>query len=351
MAARKVAKKVLCTLGPASLHPEVIAALDERGVDLFRINLSHTGPEAVHPTIDFVRKHSATPICLDTEGAQVRCGAMTDGVVLAAGDTVQLLPGSGLGTGESIALRPVSIFPQLEAGALVRIDFDGAVLRVTGVGAGEARAEVIEGGKVRSNKAVVVDPPPRLPSLTEHDLASIEIGVRAGIRHFALSFANGADEVQRLRELVPPDSHVIAKIESMRGVHDVEGIATVADAVLIDRGDLSREVPMEHVPIYQKHIIRQANALNTPVYVATNLLESMIVNRNPTLAESNDIFNTLYDGAHGLVLAAETAMGDHPVESVDAVLRMIDAFERSTARPIFGERRSGPRVGDTRDHE
>jgi pyruvate kinase len=111
----------------------------------------------------------------------------------------------------------------------------------------------------------------------------------------------------------------------------------VADAVLIDRGDLSREVPIEHVPIYQKHIIRCANAHNTPVYVATNLLESMLVKRTPTLAEANDIVNTLYDGAHGLVLAAETAMGQHPVESVEMVIRILEAFENSTAPPVFAD--------------
>jgi pyruvate kinase len=173
--------------------------------------------------------------------------------------------------------------------------------------------------------------------LSEDDLISIEIGVRHGIQHFALSFANAAEDVAHLRDLLPPEAYVIAKIESRRGVNNVEQITSVADAILIDRGDLSREVPIEHVPIYQKHIIRCANALNTPVYVATNLLESMLVKRTPTLAEANDIVNTLYDGAHGLVLAAETAIGQHPVESVEMVIRILEAFENSTARPVFAD--------------
>ena len=331
------AKKILCTLGPASLRPEVIAELDRRGVALFRINLSHTPPDAVESTIEFVRRHSQTPICLDTEGAQVRCGVMTEGVALAKGEPVKLVTGDALGTASAIALRPASIFDELQAGSTVRIDFDGAALRVTRITSGETEAVVVEGGTVGSNRAVVIEPPPRLPSLTEHDLASIELGVRAGIEHFALSFANDADDVARLRELLPAEAYVIAKIESRAGVHHVERITSVADAVLIDRGDLSREVPIEHVPLYQKHIIRCANALNTPVYVATNLLESMLVSRNPTLAEANDIINTLYDGAHGLVLAAETAIGEHPVQSVDMVMRIVDAFERSTARPVFDD--------------
>ena len=331
------AKKILCTLGPASLRPDVITELDDRGVDLFRINLSHTKPDAVGSTIEFVRRHSHTPICLDTEGAQVRCGLMTPGVVVTEGQSVSLSATDDLGMADAITLRPPSIFEELEVGSLLNVDFHGAALRVTSVGTGEAEAVVVEGGGVGSNKAVTIDPPPRLPSLTDDDRAAIEIGISHGIRHFALSFANDADDVERLRELLPPEAQVIAKVESRAGVHNVERITSVADAVLVDRGDLSREVPIEHVPIYQKHIIRCANALNTPVYVATNLLESMLVNRTPTLAEANDIVNTLYDGAHGLVLAAETALGQHPVQSVEMVMRIVEAFERSTARPVFDD--------------
>lgn len=331
------AKKILCTLGPASLRPEIVVELDRRGVDLFRINLSHTPPDAVESTIEFVRGHSQTPICLDTEGAQVRCGRMMPGIVVSEGRSVKLMSTDALGTADAITLRPASIFDELQAGSIVNVDFDRATLRVTRTVAEEAEAVVVEGGKVGSNKAVAIEPPPRLPSLTEDDLTAIELGVRCEIQHFALSFANDADDVAHLRDLLPSDAYVIAKIESRSGVHNVERITSVADAVLIDRGDLSREVPIEHVPIYQKHIIRCANALNTPVYVATNLLESMLVNRNPTLAEANDIVNTLYDGAHGLVLAAETAIGKHPVQSVEMVMRIVEAFERSTARPIFDD--------------
>jgi pyruvate kinase len=332
------AKTILCTLGPASLRPDVVKELDARGIDLFRINLSHTPPDAVESTIEFVRRYSSTPICLDTEGAQVRCGMMMPGVVVTQGQAIRLTSTDSLGMADTLALRPPSVFEELRVGSIVKVDFDGAELRVTKVGDGDAEAIAVEGGGVGSNKAVTIEPPPRLPPFTDHDLGAIELGIRHGIQHFALSFANTADDVAGLRDRVPPDSHVIAKIESRTGVENVEGITSAADAVLIDRGDLSREVPIEYVPVYQKHIIRCANALNTPVFVATNLLESMVTNRGPTVAEANDIVNTLYDGAHGLVLAAETAIGEHPVQSVDMVLRVLEAFERSTARPVFGER-------------
>ena len=328
-------KKILCTLGPASMQPEIVAGLAARGVDLFRINLSHTPPDAVESAIEFVRKHSQTPICLDTEGAQVRCGLMESGVAMSEGQSVKLVSTQVTGTAETIMLRPASIFEELREGSVVYVDFDGAALRVTKVGAGEAEAVVIDRGGVGSNKAVTIDPPPRLPALTEDDVRSIEIGVRHGIEHFALSFANAAEDVARLRDLLPSGAYVIAKIESRRGVANVEQITGVSDAILIDRGDLSREVPIEHVPLYQKHIIRCANALSTPVFVATNLLESMLIKRTPTLAEANDIINTLYDGAHGLVLAAETAIGHHPVESVDMVIRILETFENSTGRGVL----------------
>jgi pyruvate kinase len=331
------AKTILCTLGPASMRPDIVKELDARRIDMFRINLSHTPPDAVESTIEFVRRYSSTPICIDTEGAQVRCGAMMPGVVLTKGQAIKLTSTDSVGTADTLAVRPPSVLEELGVGSALQVDFDGAELRVTSVGEGDVEAIVVDGGHVGSNKAVTIEPLPRLPPFTDHDVTAVKLSVRHGIRHFALSFTNEAEDVARFRDLLPPDSYVIAKIENKTGVQNVEGITSAADAVLIDRGDLSREVAIEYVPVYQKHIIRCANALNTPVFVATNLLESMITHRVPTVAEANDIVNTLYDGAHGLVLAAETAIGEHPVQSVDMVLRVLEAFERSTAGPVLGE--------------
>ena len=154
------------------------------------------------------------------------------------------------------------------------------------------------------------------------------IGRRMGIDHYALSFATSGRAVRRIRELIPPGAHLISKIESRAGVQNMDGIIEASDAVLLDRGDLSREVPLEEVPYYQKAIARRANRLRKPLYVATNLLESMVLNSRPTVAEVNDVANTLLDGAHGLVLAAETAIGVDPVGAVDMVKRAIEAFER-----------------------
>ncbi len=331
---------ILCTLGPASMEAGVIRDLSTRGVDLFRINLSHTPLDAVEPAIRFVREHSPVPICLDTEGPQVRCGPMRPDTVLVEGAEVELSAEAVEGTPERFTLWPRTIFDALAPGAVLSVDFDGAMLRITDVERGRAVATVTAGGRVRSNRAVTADPPPDLPALSGKDLAAIEVGRRLGVRAYALSFASCAEDVVRLRSLAPEGSFIIAKIESRRGVRNMDEIIAATDAALIDRGDLSREIPLEHVPYYQKAIVRRANRWNRPVYVATNLLESMVTNRLPTIAEANDLANTLLDGVHGLVLAAETAIGVDPVGSVDMVRRAIGAFERASESQLLEEDRA-----------
>ena len=331
--------RILCTLGPASLCPPVIRGLEQRGVDLFRINLSHTPLDAVEGTIRMVQDLSGVPICLDTEGAQVRCGAMAPAVTLTAGTQVRLTTEDVVGTADELTLRPASVFRTLAAGASVSIDFDGALLRVTKTQGEVAVAVVVDGGRVLSNRAVSIDPPPALPPLTGKDRAAIETGIACGIEHFALSFASSAADVAYFRSLLPAGAYVIAKLESRAGVAHQSEILRAADAVVIDRGDLSREIPLEFVPFYQKAIVRQANRWRTPVLVATNLLESMVTNRRATVAEVNDIANTLLDGAHGLVLAAETAVGVDPLGAVDTVRRSIRAFERSSLAALLDEER------------
>lgn len=336
--------QILCTLGPASLSAEVIEQLDQAGVDLFRINLSHTPLEQLERCIGLVRSASLRPLCVDLEGAQVRCGAMAPGVVLRKGDTVRLTATPVQGSREELSLAPGSVFTALREDSLVTIDFDGAQLRVRRAAEDCAEAVVVDGGMVRSRKGVVVDPAPVLPALTDKDRAAIALSVGMGIRHVALSFASSAADIDLVRSLAP-DAHLIAKIESGAGVRNMDGIIDRSDAVLIDRGDLSREVPLEYVPFYQKAIARRANRWSRPVYVATNLLESMVTSRNPTIAEANDVANTLLDGVHGLVLAAETAIGHDPVGIVQMVSRMIRAFEWSNFATLLDRDQPDPVIG------
>jgi pyruvate kinase len=327
------------------MHPEVIKSLDEKGVDVFRLNLSHMPIPKLEAAIRFVQDNTSKPLCLDTDGAQVRCGSMADAVFMEPGSTVALRPDPVLGSSTELTLRPRTVFNSLQPGHLVSIDFNGALLRVTETQVDHALAVVLEGGAVGSNRAVTIDPPPSLPALTDSDKEAVRIGRSLGARYVALSFARRAQDVTRLRTLAGPGSYVISKIETRAGVRNMDGVIAASDAVIIDRGDLSREVPLAHVPMHQKEIIRRSNAANTPVFVATNLLESMVANRTPTIAEANDIINTLLDGAHGLVLAAETTVGRHPVETVEMIVNLIEAFEWT------GERRLYPKKMSLRNRE
>ncbi len=331
MSNRKRIINILCTLGPSSMNQATIERLEERGVNLFRINLSHTPLDKIAETIETIQKYSKrdTPICLDTEGAQVRNGTMVPDTVVKDRQHIRLVSDPVIGTEECISLTPTSVFSELKPNSLVGIDFDGVVLLVLKSDENSAETVVLNGGRVGSNKAVIVDPAPVLPPLSEKDIEAVKIGNSYGITHYALSFANRADDVRALRKLTGPDSTIISKIESKLGVRNLDEIMVETDEILIDRGDLSREVPLENIPLLQKAILRKANIVNTPANVATNLLESMIVNRKPTRAELNDIINTMIDGANGLVLAAECAIGKHPVGAVDMVLSLVERFHRS----------------------
>lgn len=328
MSSRRIVS-VLCTLGPSSLNRSTIERLQSRGVDLFRINLSHTPLDRVAETIRTIQSFSNVPVCLDTEGAQVRTGTLGANIEVVDRQHVTLTAEPIVGDGDHFALTPASVFDELKPNTLIGVDFDGVVLLVLQSRGDRVDTVVLNGGGIGSNKAVTVDPAPILPPLSEKDVQAIKIGLEYGVSHFALSFANSADDVKQLRALVGPDATIISKIESRRGVRNIDAILAETDEILIDRGDLSREVPLENLPFLQKAIIRKANIVKVPVNVATNLLESMIVNRKPTRAELNDIVNTMLDGANGLVLAAETAIGSHPVRTVDIVLGLIERYRRS----------------------
>jgi pyruvate kinase len=328
---------ILCTLGPRSLNRETITALDAYDVDLFRVNLSHTAVDEIEDVISLIRSHSTTPICLDTEGPQVRCGPMAAETRLEPGAQVVLTAEEVLGTSERLTLRPAAAIGQLQVGSVLSIDFDGATVAITAVRHDHATAEVETAGRVRSNRAVTVRPQPGLPALSEKDLAALTVGARTGVGHYALSFAGNAADVDHLRSLAPEGAEIIAKIESKSGLLHMDEIVSAADSVLVDRGDLSREIPIERVPYWQKAIVRRCNRWNRRLYVATNLLDSMLTSPTPTVAEANDIANTLLDGVHGLVLAAETAVGVDPVGVVEMTRRMIAAFESATGNQAFAD--------------
>ncbi len=320
--------KLLCTLGPSSFDKSSIVKLDDLGVDIFRINLSHTELKDLGNLIRGIKRCTNKPICLDTEGAQVRTGYMKNGkIFLKEERIIKITKEKVVGNTERFSLNPGTAVDQLNVGDMVSIDFDSLILLVTKCYRGFIEAKVVSGGYAGSNKAVTIDRDLKLPVISEKDRKAVRIGLRHGIKHYALSFANSKEAVESFRKLAGRKITLISKIESKEGVRNLDGILKVSDAVLIDRGDLSREEPIEKIPFIQKLIIKKANAKKVPVYVATNLLESMVKDKKPTRAEAGDVINTLLDGADGLVLAAETAIGKYPIQCAVMISKMIDRFQ------------------------
>ncbi|NQU57625.1 MAG: hypothetical protein HQ513_10345 [Rhodospirillales bacterium] len=317
--------KILVTLGPSSMSEDIVKRCADSDVYVFRINLSHTPLEDVAPAIEKIRGWTDVPICLDSEGAQLRNQKMqSNAVSFIEGGKVKIHFNAVVGDSGNLSFTPEGIARQFIVGDEIGIDFDHVLLRITETSEDGALAIVVSGGAVGSNKAADANRDLDFDPLTAKDRSAIKIGRDLGIHHFALSFANTPDDVETMRAECGPGATIICKIESPMGLANLEGIVERADEILIDRGDLSRKIPIEKVPFLQRGIIAQARKQGTPVFVATNLLESMVTQRSPTRAEVNDVVSTLLMGADGLVLAAETAIGNYPAEAVAMVRRLID---------------------------
>jgi pyruvate kinase len=333
---------IIATLGPSSLNEETLKRIDHSGASFVRINLSHTPIERLEPTIELITRYIKAPLILDTEGSQVRTGMLDTGqVTLKSGEHIWVGCNTNCKQEFTIALRPVQVLPNLQVGDLLFVDFDTAILRVDDVNESATKHRilcyVITGGVVGSNKAVTVENQCfSLPALSTRDLQSIELAKKHGIDKFTLSFIDNAREVAEFRALYP-EANAISKIETISGVQNLSEILEVSDGILIDRGDLSRELSLEKIPLAQKIICLRANQAKKPVYVATNLLDTMMVNRKPSRAEVNDIVNTILDGATGLVLAAETAIGQHPVETINFVRGLANHIEPISRAHLSGK--------------
>ena len=323
--------KILATLGPSSLNEKTVGACTELGVDVFRLNLSHTPLNEIEQSIRLIQSWTDVPICLDSEGAQLRNGSMiNERVEFLRGEEIRIEIDPVVGDSTRISFNPTSVCNQFDVGDVIRVDFNHVQLKITEKCTNSYIAVVEESGVIGSNKAADVNRDLIFDPLTEKDRDAIEIGLDNGVRDFAMSFTNGPGDVDLMRKLCGSEAKIICKIESRPGVENLNGILGKADAILIDRGDLSRSVPIELVPFLQRRIISTARYLDTPVFVATNLLETMITTRTPTRAEINDVVSTLEMGATGLVLAAETAIGKYPIEAVQMIRSLIDQSERWT---------------------
>jgi len=259
-------------------------------------------------------------VCLDSEGAQIRNQEMVnESVFYQKGGTVVVHQKPVIGDSENISFTPNNVVQQLQIGDRVRVDFNSVCFLITQKKQDHLIAIVEEGGYVGSNKAADTDGDVKLDPVTPKDREAFKIGLKMGVTNFSLSFTNSAEDVHQIRKVIGYDTNLISKIESVRGVLNLKEILPIVNQILIDRGDLSREVDIEKIPFVQRMIISCAKSKGTPVFVATNLLETMINSNSPTRAEANDVASTLLMGASGLVLAAETAIGAYPTEAVEMI--------------------------------
>ena len=321
--------KIISTIGPVCFKESIIKKMDNSGVDFFRINMSHTKNEDLEGIVQQLRVWTSREICIDTEGAQIRTGVFYNKFIKVKSHNIVRFTLADIkgDTGTvPISVNPWEIF---QPGDVLRIDFHSAIIQITKIEETNAFGRVLEGGIIGSNKGISIDREIQLPGFTIKDIRSFEIAKKLGVRTLGLSFASSANDVCKLREMFDEKVTIISKIESIKGMSRIEEICNESDAILIDRGDLSRDIPIEKISFAQNYIQKVANKNKTPVYVATNILENMVANCKPTRAEVNDITSALYSGVEGLVLAAETAIGKYPVESVRMVAGIVNEFENN----------------------
>ena len=319
--------KLICTLGPASLKKKLLKELRTIGVDLFRLNLSHLTLSQLKKKITYLKKNKINNICIDTEGAQVRTTKVYSKVYLKRNHKINICSGDKISNKKNIFLYPKIDLKKIKKLTEIEIGFENLKVIVLRNNNKSLFCKVSSPGFLESNKGVHIKQDIYLNYLTEKDKQAIEIGKKENIKYYALSFANSEDDVKKFKKLVNrKNSFIISKVETSNALKNFTKISKLSNATLLDRGDLSRYVAVERIPIIQLDLLKKSKKINRPMFVATNLLESMVNKPLPTRAESNDIFFTLLSGSKGLVLAAETAIGKYPVECARFIKKCINSF-------------------------
>ena len=325
--------KIVATLGPATGGEAQIAALLEAGVNVVRINASHGTPEIRGQWIKLVRRAAdaqgqPVAVLVDLQGPRIRVGQLPQPRELVPGATVVFAP-EAVAKGEELPTTYEDLAKDVRVGAKVLLNDGLLSVEVTKVAPPRVTGRVVDGGTLTSHKGMNL---PGLqvsaPALTDKDREDVADAVAAGADYLALSFVRKAEDLAELRTLVPPQMKLVAKIEKATALDDLPRILQACDAVMVARGDLGVELPFEEVPIVQKRLIHEANLHGKPVITATQMLESMVHNPRPTRAEASDVANAILDGTDAVMLSAETAAGDYPIDAVRAMDRIIREMER-----------------------
>ncbi|MEF8786814.1 MAG: pyruvate kinase [Haloarculaceae archaeon] len=343
--------KIVCTLGPASEDGETITALANAGMSVARLNASHGTTAQRRDLIELVRavdERTDQPVAtlLDLPGPEVRTATLDSPLSLADGDSVEFVEGEEA-TRDRIGLsRPID---EAAVDDIVLLDDGHIEATITAVADGVVTARIDSGGELKSRAGVNVPGVDLdLPTITEVDHQELDLAAEMNVDFVAASFVRSADDIYEISgelEARGADIPLIAKIERADAVDNIEDIIDAAYGVMVARGDLGVECPLEDVPIIQKRIVRQCHRAGVPVITATEMLDSMIHNRRPTRAEASDVANAVLDGTDAVMLSGETAVGDHPVRVVETMCRIIEDVEDSEEYDELLEQRVPPADG------
>lgn len=332
--------KIVCTLGPATASDEAVRALVDAGMDVARLNFSHGGYPDHEANYKRVRAASdgsgrAVGVLADLQGPKIRLGRFAAGPAYwATGDTVRITIDDLEGTQDRVSTTYKRLAEDAKPGDRVLVDDGNVGLVVESIDGNDVVCTVTEGGPVSNNKGMSM---PGMnvsaPALSEKDIDDLEFALRLGVDLVALSFVRSPADIEVVHEVMDRVGRrvpVIAKLEKPEAIDNLEAIVLAFDAIMVARGDLGVELPLEEVPLVQKRAIQMARENAKPVIVATQMLESMIENSRPTRAEASDVANAVLDGTDAVMLSGETSVGKYPLEAVQTMARIISAVEENS---------------------
>lgn len=331
---------IIGTIGPASDNEEMFTKLVEAGLNVARINFSHGGYEENAEKIATIKRvreklNKSVALLLDTKGPEIRTGKLESGdekVTIEEGQEFTFIHDDIIGNNTKTTVTYKDLYKDVKPGAKILVD-DGAIeFEVVSVEGKDIKCKALNTAKLGSRKTMNVPGLKlNLPALAQKDIEDITNGVKAGFDFIAASFVRRASDVQAIRELLNKNGgehvKIISKIESQEGIDNFEEILELSDGIMVARGDMGVEIPMEQVPIVQKHFIKRCNQVGKPVVTATQMLESMTSSPRPTRAEVSDVANAVYDVTSCIMLSGECAMGKYPVECVKTMVKISKAIE------------------------
>ncbi len=342
--------KIIATIGPATSSYENLKAIVLEGVDVCRLNFSHGSYEDHQVVIDNIKalnEELGTHVCmlLDLQGPKLRVGEMENGKIqLIEGSHIEVTTEKCIGTAEKIYVNFANLPKDVNKGERILLDDGKLELRVIETNRKNLiKAEVVVGGFLTNKKGFnLPNTKMSIPSMTQKDLDDLKFGLEQKVEWVALSFVRNADDVIFIKNIIELNEwkpRVVAKIEKPEAITNIDQIIQVADGVMVARGDLGVEMPMEQVPVLQKTIVKKCVEASKPVIIATQMMESMILSPVPTRAEVNDVANAVMDGADAVMLSAETSVGAYPIQCVRAMQKTIAQVEQKTNAPYFKGKR------------